>query len=603
LESFGHAHTLSSDNASRFGNYTELQFSDSGKLEGLKTIEYYLERSRASHPPSVGERNFHVFYYLVSGIHGEERNHLKLRDVYDYRYLQSRVRRSGPTDQHRFDQLKQAFRVVGLSTSLVAQICQLLAVILHIGNLQFHKGHGSGEGSVATSGELLDVVADFLGVTTEAMAELFAVKTMLVRKEVCTSFLEPEEAETVRDELARTLYSLLFSWLNEHLNQKLCKDSFGSFIAILDLPGPQSKHGSAGEINSLDQFCFNIANEKVYNWVLQRIHVVTSEEAQQDNLPIARLPFFDNTECVNLLGASKGGLINIMDDHARKRKTASSMVDAMGKRHGGHSSFTLDPTSAHGGRSFTINHYSGPVSYSAENFLEQNANETSADVLRLLRGDSATVRTANEYEGSNNPFIKSLFSSKAIATRLHPRNEDTIVAVQQSVKPVRAPSTRRKRAPPMQAIIEGDMGEGEPVGGGNDEIAAGQTMQCIAGQHWSAVTTLLETFEHAQAWYIFCVKPNDSHLPSQMDIRAARFQIRSLGITELALRLKGSCEIRMTHAEACDRYREEFTVRGIAQGLPDSQRLADLQRVLRLSDVQMAIGSTRVSLPYLCLPG
>jgi chitin synthase len=259
LESFGHAHTLSGDNASRFGNYTELQFSDSGKLEGLKTIEYYLERSRVSHAPSVGERNFHVFYYLVSGIHGEEKTHLKLRDVHDYRYLQSRVRRSGPTDQHRFDQLKQAFRVVGLSTRLVVQICQLLAAILHIGNLQFRSAHGMEEGSVATDTELLEVVADFLGVTTEAMSELFAIKTLLVRKEICTSFLDPEEAETVRDELARTLYSLLFSWLNEHLNQKLCKDTFGSLIAILDLPGPQSKHGSAGEVNSVDQFCFNIA--------------------------------------------------------------------------------------------------------------------------------------------------------------------------------------------------------------------------------------------------------------------------------------------------------------------------------------------------------
>ena len=565
-------------------------------MQGLKTIEYYLERSRASHAPSIGERNFHVFYYLVSGIQGEERNHLKLREVHDYRYLQSRVRRSGPTDQHRFDQLKQAFRTVGLSTRLVAQICQLLAAILHIGNLQFHSGYGTDEGSAATDTELLDLVADFLGVTTEAMAELFAVKTLLVRKEICTSFLDPEEAETVRDELARTLYSLLFSWLNEHLNQKLCRDSFGSFIAILDLPGPQSKHGNAGEVNSIDQFCFNVANEKVYNWILQRLHVSAVEESQQDNLPTTRFPYFDNTECVNLLGSAPGGVIHIIDDQSRKRRTDSSMVEALGKRHGGHTSFALDPHRSHGQRSFTINHYSGPVSYSAENFLEYNANETSADVLRLLRGDAASARPSNEYEGSHNPFIKSLFSSKAIATRLHPRNEETIVAVQQSVKPMRAPSTRRKRGPVMQAIIEGDGGDTEAVGGGNDETAAGQTLQCIAGQHWSAISTLLGTFEHAQVWFIFCLKPNDSHLSLQMDIRTARFQIRSLGITELAIRLKGSCEIRMTHSEACDRYHDELTIRGIADGLPEKQRLADLQRVLRLNDNQMAIGSTRVSL-------
>lgn len=598
MESFGHAHTLSSDNASRFGNYTELQFSDSGKLEGLKTIEYYLERSRVSHPLPVGERNFHVFYYLVSGIHGEEKSHLKLRDVHDYRYLQCRVRRSGPTDQQRFDQLKQAFRIVGLSNRLVAQICQLLATILHLGNLQFRSGHSTAEGSTATDADLFAVVADFLGVASGALAELFSVKTMLIGKEICTAFLEVEEAEKVRDELARTLYSLLFSWLNEFLNQKLCKDSFGSFIAILDLPGPQTKHGVAGEVNSVDQFCFNIANEKVHNWLLQRIHVAAVEEADRDTLKTSRYPYFDNLECVELLGTGRGSLIHIMDDHARKRKTDSSMVDAMGKRHAGHASFALDPAGAHGERSFTINHYSGPVSYTAENFLEQNANETSADVMRLLRGESATTRSSSEYEGSNNPFIKSLFSSKAIATRLHPRNDNTIVAVQQSVKPMRAPSTRRKRAPALQAIHEDSAVDAESVGGGNDESGVGQ-IQCIAGQHWSALTTLLDTFEHAQPWYIFCLKPNDSQLSFQMDIRVSRFQIRSLGITELALRLKSSCEIRMTHTEACERYKEELTVRGIAEGLPDAQRLADLQRVLRLTDDQMAIGSTRVGrLPH-----
>jgi hypothetical protein len=42
------------------------------------------------------------------------------------------------------------------------------------------------------------------------------------------------------------------------------------------------------------------------------------------------------------------------------------------------------------------------------------------------------------------PFVKSLFSGKAIATQIHPRNEDTIVATQQPFKPVRASSTRRK---------------------------------------------------------------------------------------------------------------------------------------------------------------
>jgi len=595
LESFGNAHTLTNDNASCFGNYTELQFNDRGRLEGLKTIEYYFERSRVSQAPPTGERNFHVFYYLVSGVAGEEKTHLKLGGVIDYRYLQCRVRRQGTNDRERFDQLKQAFKVVGLSTRLVAQVCQLLATLLHIGNLQFTSGGESHEGAIVANRDVLVTVADFLGVTQDALAELFSFKTVLMRKEVCTTFLDPEQAEQVRDELARTLYSLLFSWLNEHINQKLCKDAFGSFIAILDLPGSQNNAGPAGGINSVDQFCFNFANEKLHNWVMHRIHEVPLEEAAQEKLPMSRLPYFDNSECLRMLSDSKTGIIRIMDDQATRKRSEASFLEAMGKRYTGHTSFSLGNADRSGASSFTVNHYSGPVTYSVENFLDRNANETSADILRLLRGTTTGSKAVTENQGSNNPFIKSLFSNKSIATQAHPRNDDTIVAVQQPVRPMRAPSTRRRKGRKLPSVNEdGADDEDDGVGGGNEGVSAGKELQCAAGQHWAALDTLLSTFDQAQPWFIFCLRPNDSQLPAQVETRSVKAQIRSSGLTDLAQRFQTSYEVRMTHAEACERYAEEFAVRAIPIGPSHVDRLQDLKRVLKLSDAQMAIGTNRV---------
>ncbi|EGG09525.1 uncharacterized protein MELLADRAFT_31883, partial [Melampsora larici-populina 98AG31] len=46
LDSFGNTFTSDNSNASRFGQYTELQFAKNGKLCGLKTLEYYLKRQR-----------------------------------------------------------------------------------------------------------------------------------------------------------------------------------------------------------------------------------------------------------------------------------------------------------------------------------------------------------------------------------------------------------------------------------------------------------------------------------------------------------------------------------------------------------------------------
>lgn len=596
LESFGNAHTLTNDNASRFGNYTELQFNDRGRLDGLKTIEYYFERSRVSQPPPTGERNFHVFYYLVAGVTGEEKGHLKLGNVTDYRYLQCRVRRQGTDDRQRFDQLKQAFKVVGLSTRLVAQVCQLLATILHIGSLQFMGGGDAHEGAIVSNYDILATVADFLGVTQEALAELFAFKTVLMRKEVCTTFLDSDQAELVRDELSRTLYALLFSWLNEHLNQKLCKDSFGSFIAMLDLPGPQNNSGPTSGLNSVDQFCFNFANEKLHNWVMHRIHETPLDEAAKENLPMSRLPYFDNTECLRMLSDPKGGIIRIVDDQATKKRSEASLLEAINKRYTGHSSFVLGNADRNGAASFTINHYSGPVTYSAESFLERNANETSADILRLLRGSNAGSQAVTENQGSNNPFIKSLFSNKVIATQAHPRNDDTIVAAQQPVRPMRAPSTRRRKGRKLLSVNEeAGMEKDAGVGGGNDGAIAGKELQCIAGQHWAALNTLLSTFDQAQPWFIFCLRPNDSQLPSQVETRSVKAQIRGFGLTDVAQRLQISYEVRMTHAEACERYAEEFGVRAIPEGPSHVDRLQDLKRVLKLSDGQIAIGTSLVS--------
>lgn len=583
---------MSNDNASRFGNYTELQFNDRGRLDGLKTIEYYFERSRVSQPPTGGERNFHVFYYLVAGVQGEERTHLRLGDVNEYRYLQTRSRRQGVDDIQQFEKLKQAFRAVGMSTRLVAQVCQLLATIVHIGNLHFIAGGPDDEGTVVNNYEVLETVAEFLGIHEETLAELFSFKTVLMKKEVCTTFLDPEQAETVRDELARTLYSLLFSWLNEHINQKLCKDSFGSFIALLDLPGAQNNAGPTAGINSIDQFCFNFANEKVHNWILHRIHQTPFEEASKEKLTVPKVPFFDNSECLKMLADPRAGVVRILDDYASKKRTEAGMLEALGKRYQGHSSFAM------GGHSgFTINHYSGPVTYSAENFLERNANETSADILRLLRGATFGPQTGTDPQGSNNPFIKSLFSNKSIATQSHPRNDDTIVAVQQPVRPMRAPSTRRKKGRRLPSVTEeggDDEEEDDQVGGGNDGAVAGKELQCVAGQHASALNTLLSTFDQAQPWFIFCLRPNDAQLAAQVETRSMKSQIRASGLTEMAQKLQTSYEVRMTHKEACERYADEFAARGIPEGPAYVDRLQDLKRVMQLSDAQMGLGSNRV---------
>ena len=72
LESFGNARTIRNDNSSRFGKYIDINFTKSGKLSGATIETYLLEKVRLIQP-SMGERNYHVFYQFLSGATSTER--------------------------------------------------------------------------------------------------------------------------------------------------------------------------------------------------------------------------------------------------------------------------------------------------------------------------------------------------------------------------------------------------------------------------------------------------------------------------------------------------------------------------------------------------
>ncbi|KAI9572489.1 P-loop containing nucleoside triphosphate hydrolase protein [Boletus coccyginus] len=247
IESFGNARTLFNPNVSRFGKYTELQFTDKG-------------------PVPSGERNFYIFYYLMAGASPEECHHLHLADKTQYRYLGKRASTSARSngirddDTTRFEQLKLALKSVGLSR----QTCRP--------NMPAPHGYPpldrNVDPAVVRNIDVLGIVAEFLGVQPSALESTLSYKMKLVKKELCTVFMDPDGASDNRDDLSRTLYSLLFAWLNEYINQHLCRDNFDTFIGLFDFPGPQNMTSWP---NSLDQFCINFTNQRLQGFIQKRI--------------------------------------------------------------------------------------------------------------------------------------------------------------------------------------------------------------------------------------------------------------------------------------------------------------------------------------------
>jgi chitin synthase len=166
------------------------------------------------------------------------------------------------------------------------------------------------------------------------------------------------------------------------------KDDFATFIGLFDLPGPQNL---SSRPNSLDQFCINFASERLHAWTQHRLFESHVAEYTTENLIPRYVPaspaYFDNTECIRLLQNRPGGLVHIMDDQARRapKKTDTIMVEAFQKRWGNHSSFKAGVGA--GAPTFTISHFNGPVTYSADGFLTRNLDAPNPDFVSLLRGE------------------------------------------------------------------------------------------------------------------------------------------------------------------------------------------------------------------------
>ncbi|XP_036203771.1 unconventional myosin-IXa isoform X15 [Myotis myotis] len=430
LEAFGNAKTAHNNNSSRFGKFIQVNYQETGTVLGAYVEKYLLEKSRLVYQEH-NERNYHVFYYLLAGASEEERLAFHLKQPEEYHYLNQITKKplrqswddyccdsepdcftvEGEDLKHDFERLQLAMEMVGFLPKTQRQIFSLLSAILHLGNICYKKKTYRDDSIDICNPEVLPVVSELLEVKEEMLFEaLIMRKTVTVGEKLILPY-RLAEAVTVRNSMAKSLYSALFDWIVFRINHALLnskdleqntkrgkerdRQKHRSAVSCTPPPGdvPTAKTLSIGvldifgfedyENNSFEQFCINFANERLQHYFNQHIFKLEQEEYRAEGISWHNIDYIDNTCCINLISKKPTGLLHLLDEESNfPQATNQTLLDKFKHQHEENSYIefpaVMEPV-------FTIKHYAGKVKYGVKDFREKNTDHMRPDIVALLR--------------------------------------------------------------------------------------------------------------------------------------------------------------------------------------------------------------------------
>jgi myosin V len=211
MEAFGNAKTTRNDNSSRFGKYIEIMFDNKTSIIGARIRTYLLERSRLVFQP-LKERNYHIFYQFLAGATDKERQELGLLPAEQFDYLNQGNSPviDGVDDKAEFEATKTSLTTIGVNESQQAGIFNLLAGLLHLGNVKI--GASRSDSVLAPTEPSLVRACSILGINATDFAKWIVKKQLITRGEKIVSNLTQQQAIVVRDSVAKYIYSSLFDW-------------------------------------------------------------------------------------------------------------------------------------------------------------------------------------------------------------------------------------------------------------------------------------------------------------------------------------------------------------------------------------------------------
>ncbi|KAI3734237.1 hypothetical protein L6452_13702 [Arctium lappa] len=492
LEGFGNAKTSRNDNSSRFGKLIEIHFSETGKISGASIQTFLLEKSRVVQC-TEGERSYHSFYQLCAGASPSLREKLNLKSVHDYKYLQQSncYTIPGVNDAEQFGIVMEALDVVHVSKEDQENLCAMLAAVLWLGNVTFAVVDNENHVEPVIDEALLSV-AKLLGCEAEQLKLALSTRKMTVGKENIIQKLTLAQANDSRDALAKSIYSGLFDWLVEQINKSLSagKRRTGRSISILDIYGFESF-----DVNSIEQFCINYANERLQQHFNRHLFKLEQEEYIQDGIHWAKVDFEDNQDCLSLFEKKPLGLLSLLDEESTfPNGTDLSFANKLKQHLKSNPCFRGER-----GKAFTVHHYAGEVTYDTTGFLEKNRDLLHLDSIQLLSSCKCK--------------LPQIFASNM-------------------------------RSQPEKPVV------GSVTKSGGMDSQKLSAMSKFKGQLFQLIKCLGNTRSH----FIRCIKPNNTHSPGIYNQGLVLQQLKCCGVLEVVRISRSGFPTRMTHQKFARRY-------------------------------------------------
>uniref|UniRef100_A0A8C3AQG1 Osteoclast-stimulating factor 1 n=1 Tax=Cyclopterus lumpus TaxID=8103 RepID=A0A8C3AQG1_CYCLU len=383
LEAFGNAKTVRNNNSSRFGKYFEIQFSRGGEPDGGKIANFLLEKTRVV-SQNENERNFHIYYQMIEGANDQQKEGLGIMtpDYYCYLNQSGTYKVDGTNDSKDFQETMEAMQVIGIPGDIQAQVLQIVAGILHLGNISFIEAGNYGQ---VESTDLLAFPAYLLGIDHSRLQDKLTSRKMeskwAGKNESINVTLNQEQATYTRDALAKALYARLFNYLVEAINKAIQKPHEEFSIGVLDIYGFE-----IFQKNGFEQFCINFVNEKLQQIFIELTLKAEQEEYVQEGIKWTPIEYFNNKIVCDLIEnkLNPPGIMSVLDDvcatmHAKGEGADGTLLQKLQAAVGTHEHFN----SWNSG--FVIHHYAGKVSYDIAGFCERNRDVLFPDLIELMQ--------------------------------------------------------------------------------------------------------------------------------------------------------------------------------------------------------------------------